>query len=385
MYTQAVSVFLQFLLLGCMSFGGPAAHLGYFQQAFVEKLKWLSQDEYASLVSLSQLLPGPGSSQVGFAIGLHKAGLLGGIAAFVGFTLPSFGLLFALAVWMNEAHQPNWLAGLIDGLKWLAVVVVFDAIISMAKSFCQSRLTLTIAFCSALSLLIFSSPLTQTLVIVVSGVLGVFLFKNTPNNARTQPSKMSLNTWSVWLFCLLFVVSVLSFSSPYFDLFKMFYQSGSLVFGGGHVVLPLLQENLGQSITDEAFIMGYAAAQGVPGPMFTIATFFGAWLTPHAPLLGAFVATLAIFMPGLLLMLGFRQLWQGLLANQTVLGASTGINAAVVGLLVAAFYSPILQASILGWVDLVWVAAGWMLLKFAKAHIFILLVGFCSLGILLGP
>ncbi len=381
------TIFSQFLVLGLISFGGPAAHIGYFQKAFVDRLAWISQQQYAQLVSLSQLLPGPGSSQVGFAIGVHQAGLMGGLAAFAGFTLPSFLLMWLLAVSINFAEPNWWIAGLVDGLKLLAVVVVFDAVLTMFKSFCQTRLTISIALISALLLILFPTPLMQVMVIVI-GALAAFLVKVDPvkqqySHSDSEQSSFSVRflVWPLSIFCGLFLLSFVPFSYSLIELFANFYQSGSLVFGGGHVVLPLLQSNVAAGMTNDTFLFGYAAAQGVPGPMFSIATFLGAGLVPSKPLVGAAIATLAIFLPGLLLMYAFSQSWLALTNNSFFSRLGLGINAAVVGLLMAAFYQPVWQSGVLNLVDFAFVVLGIICVRFLNWHILWLIWFFCAVGV----
>lgn len=371
----------QFLLLGLVSFGGPAAHIGYFQKTFVDKLAWLSNQEYANLVSLSQLLPGPGSSQVGFAIGLHKAGLLGGIAAFIGFTLPSFLLMFLLAVAVNFNQPDWWLAGIIQGLKLLAVVVVFEAILNMYKSFCDNRIAIGIALFSAAILILIPSPLMQVCVICLAAVAGILLKRQNTDMQHKPSQSVSFVVWPLVIFCGLFALSFVPLDLYWLELFGGFFQSGSLVFGGGHVVLPLLQANVAGEMSNEAFLFGYASAQGVPGPMFSIATFLGAVLVPSAPLLGALVATLGIFLPGFLLIYSLHSGWQALLAKPAVSGAAWAINAAVVGLLIATFYQPIWQSAVHSLLDLACVLIGLLCARFLKLHILFLILLFCGLGI----
>lgn len=378
-------IFGQFLLLGCISFGGPAAHIGYFQKTFVEKLTWLSNAEYANLVSLSQILPGPGSSQIGFAIGLHKAGLLGALLAFVGFTLPSFVLMYCIAVAVDFNNPQAWLFGLIHGLKLLAVVVVFEAIQSMAKSFCKTKLAIGITFFSALILVLASSAWLQIFVILAAAAVGM-LSKRATSQTAPDTSEQKLIVWPLVLFIglfvgLFFLSLVLNSSSTNIHLFASFFQSGSLVFGGGHVVLPLLQANLGDTLSNEQFLFGYSAAQGVPGPMFTIAAFMGTLLTPNSPLLGAFLATIAIFMPGFLLVLSLKGVWQNLLNNKYFSGATWGINAGVVGLLIATLYHPILTSALNNVFDLIYIVLGLVCVKLFKLHILWLIGLFSLIGV----
>ena len=374
-------IFWRFLFLGCISFGGPAAHIGYFQRTFVQKLEWLSNDAYAKLISLSQILPGPSSSQIGFAIGLQKAGLAGGIAAFLGFTLPSFILMYWLAVTVNFDTPANWLISVSRGLKLLAVIIVLDAVNTMFKSFCKDRLSVLIMLLSILLLVIYKSFYTQMLVLLISMLIGI---------ANNQIPAKSINIGQIlkklsWLPLLLFTgIFLISLGVNQYDsfagLFATFYKNGSLVFGGGHVVLPLLQTSVGDTLTDQQFLFGYAAAQGVPGPMFTMATFMGAQWMENLPLSGAIVATFAIFLPGFLLILALNNSWQSLVQHPNFISASQGINAAVVGFLVLALYDPVIISAVHNYIDLGLVVIGFLGLKLFKPPILLLISIFILLG-----
>ncbi|MDB4279217.1 chromate efflux transporter [Paraglaciecola sp.] len=374
-------IFWRFLFLGCISFGGPAAHIGYFQRTFVQKLEWLSNDAYAKLISLSQILPGPGSSQIGFAIGLQKAGLAGGIAAFLGFTLPSFILMYWLAVSVNLDTPANWLISVSRGLKLLAVIIVLDAVITMFKSFCKDRLSVLIMLLSILLLVIYKSFYTQMLVLLISMLIGI---ANNQIPAKSINIGLILKKFS-WLPLLLFTgIFLISLGVNQYDsfagLFATFYKNGSLVFGGGHVVLPLLQTSVGDTLTDQQFLFGYAAAQGVPGPMFTMATFMGAQWMETLPLSGAIVATLAIFLPGFLLILALNNSWQSLVQHPNFIGASQGINAAVVGFLILALYDPVFISAVHNYIDLGLVVIGFLGLKIFKPPILLLIIIFILVG-----
>lgn len=305
-------VFWRFLVLGCSSFGGPAAHLGYFQRTFVQEQKWIDQQAYARLISLSQFLPGPGSSQVGFALGLRRAGLAGGLAAFLGFTLPSFLIMYALAISGSIAADP-WFNGLIHGLKLLAVVVVADATLNMQRSFCKENTSLGIAVFTAALILLIPSLWTQMLVLILAALAGTQIHRATIEDAAPSEQKKPAKPALILFFSLFLILPLLSMISDWAALFSAFYQTGSLVFGGGHVVLPLLQQALGETIAADRFLLGYAAAQAIPGPMFTLATFLGAELTPQMALPGALLATLAVFLPGFLLVLSLQGAWESLL------------------------------------------------------------------------
>ena len=374
---RVFEVFWRFLLLGCTSFGGPAAHLGYFQKTFVQDLKWIEQDAYARLISLSQFLPGPGSSQVGFALGLRRAGLAGGIAAFVGFTLPSFLILYFLATSDTESGSP--LSGAVHGLKLLAVVVVADATLSMQRSFCQDNRTLSIAILTACALLIAPSLWTQFWVLIIAALLGIWLKKSdssTDTNNTTKPAKIPL-----LIFVVLFIgLPVIALVSDWAALFSAFYQAGSLVFGGGHVVLPLLQQTLGEAVDPDRFLLGYAAAQAIPGPMFTLATFLGADLQKDFALLGALIATLGVFLPGFLLVLSLQGAWESLATRPKVAGAVWGINAAVVGLLLSALYQPVFVSGVSSGQDMALVIIGFFVLQKFKPPILLLVTAFALAG-----
>ncbi|WP_417614017.1 chromate efflux transporter [Oceanisphaera sp.] len=336
-------VFWQFFKLGWISFGGPAAHIGYFQRHFIHKLGWMPQDRFASTLALCQFLPGPASSQLGFALGYQRAGLWGAVAAFIGFTLPSFLLMLALALAGNAwASQPAALA-IVTGLKLLALVVVADAVLSMARQFCRQKTTLTLAVLGAALLWLFPGLATQFVVLIAAALVGIALLKGEPAE-HTQA--LGVN-WPFLLlfFGLLLLMPLLSLTDTA-AIFADFYQAGSLVFGGGHVVLPLLQNTLPETLSEDVFLTGYGAAQAMPGPMFSLASFLGAELYPTSPILGALAATLGIFLPGFLLVLALQNSWHALASRPLMAGAARGINAAVVGLLLSALYQPVFVSSI---------------------------------------
>ncbi|ABE56436.1 Chromate transporter [Shewanella denitrificans OS217] len=374
-------IFIRFLTLGLISFGGPAAHIGYFRQLFVQELNWLDDKRYASFVALSQFMPGPSSSQVGFAIGYHKGGLLGALMAFIGFTLPSFMLMFLLAVTSAHWLENVQVAGAIHGLKLLALVVVAHATMGMFQQFCQRKTAQIIMLATAVILLIFPFMLAQLLVLLIAAMLGTVLLTR---GADTQVEQSPIALNYSWL--LLFIIGLLS--SFYFinhhdslvQMFAQFYQVGSLVFGGGHVVLPLLQANVGELVSPDRFLTGYALAQAIPGPMFTLATFLGADIWLESPILGALVATLAIFIPGFLLMLVGLKSWHAISERPTIAGAIAGVNAAVVGLLLAALYQPVFTTAVLTPLDMALVLLGFGMLKIFKPSIVLLVLGFSLVG-----
>ncbi|WP_429031901.1 chromate efflux transporter [Aeromonas veronii] len=362
-------VFIQFLWLGCISFGGPAAHIGYFQRTFVQRLGWLTQAEFARLLALCQLLPGPASSQLGFAIGRHRAGLGGALSAFVGFTLPSFLLLLAAAIGIGQLGSNLWLDAALHGLKLLALIVVADAVLTMSRQFCATGMTQGIMVVTAAALWWQPGLLTQLLMLVGAALICA----RSQRGAGSRPVSVELPAaassqphWpTLLLFGILFIGLPL-LDSPIGQLVADFYRAGSLVFGGGHVVLPLLQESVGHTLNEQQFLTGYSLAQLVPGPMFTLATYLGAQLQPEMPMSGALSATLALFAPGFLLLWAVGPCWQQWLARPRLAGAVTGINAAVVGLLLAALYQPVWQSAVLAPSDLALAAIGFYLLRVLK-------------------
>lgn len=373
-----LSVFWQFLLLGCVSFGGPAAHIGYFQRHFVQKLGWIPQDRFASTMALCQFLPGPASSQLGFAIGYQRAGLGGAIAAFIGFTLPSFVLMLALALLGRHFADSPVTSAVVNGLKLFALVVVADAVLTMAGQFCRRHLTLALAVGTAALLWLWPGLLAQFIALLAAAVVGAILLTRDSG----EPVRKAFINWPfLLLFAALFVGLPLLAHGGSAGLFADFYQAGSLVFGGGHVVLPLLQNLLANDLSSEVFLTGYGAAQAMPGPMFTLATFLGAELLPASPLLGALVATFGLFLPGFLLVLAFINGWQALASSPRMAGAIAGVNAAVVGLLLAALYQPVFVASVTGAPALAAAALGLLALRVFRCPLLVLIPAFMLLGI----
>ncbi|ELN6892690.1 chromate efflux transporter [Vibrio cholerae] len=373
-----LTIFKTFFALGWVSFGGPAAHIGYFRHTFVEKLGWLSEQEYAQFVALSQFLPGPGSSQVGFAIGYHRGGLAGAWAAFLGFTLPSVLIMLLLAGLSSHLLDTPLFDQVIHGLKLLAIIVVADACLTMYRNFCQQRLTAGLCVLTAVAITLAPGLITQFAVLLIAAFVG---------QARLAPQQ-SFSTTSFspsWLSLLLFAslllgLPLLAASSPLVELFGHFFQAGSLVFGGGHVVLPLLQNALGDSLSTDQFLTGYAAAQAVPGPMFTLATYLGYVLTPEMPVVGALIATLAVFLPGFLLLLGVLKNWSALAQRPKVAGAMQGVNACVVGLLLAALYQPVWSSTVHAPLDWAALLVGFFLFKVLRLP----LIGMVGSALLFG-
>lgn len=382
-------IFLRFLLLGLTSFGGPAAHLGYFRHTFVNELGWLDDKRYASFVALSQFMPGPASSQVGFAIGYHRGGLTGALAAFAGFTLPSFILMYLLAVTTAAWLGHQYMQGIVHGLKLLAVVVVADAVLTMFKQFCQRHIARVLMLASAAAMLIFPFLWTQVALLIVAAILGVCCLSiahdATADNTPPRLAPIQLNYLSLGLFIGLFVASFFALHlGKEAGLFAEFFRVGSLVFGGGHVVLPLLETALGDAISGDRFLTGYAFAQAVPGPMFTFASFLGAEMMLDNPFIGAAIATVAIFLPGFLLMLVGLRSWHAIAARPKIAGMLAGVNASVVGLLAAALYQPVFSQGVLSAVDMAIVLLGFGVLKLFKPPILVLVVGFGISGIVVG-
>ncbi len=355
MQPSALSLLLIFLRLGLTSFGGPIAHIGYYRREFVERRGWLDEQHFADIVALCQFVPGPSSSQTGFAIGLARGGLPGGLAAWAGFSAPSAALMLLAAYGLQFAD--NAVAkGLIHGLKIAAVAVVAQAVWSMGRSLCPDRPRAGIAMTAAALLIAVPAGALQ-LAVIAAGALAGWLFLKPGTNAATPPAAM----WSpprraaiaslALFFALLAGLPVLAAAtgSPDLQHFAAIYRAGGLVFGGGHVVLPLLQEAVVDPgwVSQENFLAGYGAAQALPGPLFCIAAYLGALMPSSAgPLGGAALGLVAIFLPGMLLIYGALPFWHSLRQRPAARSALAGVNAAVVGVLAAALYNPIFISSI---------------------------------------
>ncbi|MCI4679136.1 chromate efflux transporter [Rhodoblastus acidophilus] len=347
-----LEVFWAFLRLGLTSFGGPVAHLSYFRAEFVERRQWLDEASYADLVALCQFLPGPASSQVGFALGLRRAGLCGGFVAWTAFTLPSALALVAFAYGLSGlgdlARQP-WL----HGLKIVALAVVAQAVWTMAKNLCPDRIRATLAVCAAALVLALPSAGGQIAAIAAGGLFGLFFLAGPAAPApalRIEGHRGALAAALAFL-ALLFglPLAAAATQSHGVALFASFYRAGALVFGGGHVVLPLLQQAVVPPgwIDNSVFLAGYGAAQAVPGPLFAFAAFLGAAMR-EAPngAAGALLCLVAIYLPSFLLVLAVLPFWRALRARPKAQGALKGVNAAVVGLLLAALYNPVWTSAI---------------------------------------
>ncbi|WP_310564405.1 chromate efflux transporter [Hydrogenophaga sp.] len=356
---SAWQVFLVFLRLGLTSFGGPVAHLAYFRTECVERRRWLSEAAYADLVALCQFLPGPASSQVGMALGLMRAGYRGAFAAWAGFTLPSALALIALA--LGLAHAGDAVpAGALHGLKVVAVAVVAQAVWGMARSLCPDGPRRALMLAAAALLIAWPGAMAQLLAIGVAGLVGLAGLRpaaDTPHAPLAVPvTRRAGAAWLGLFFALLLGLPLLAAAWPSQALAVVdaFYRAGALVFGGGHVVLPLLQASVVPTgwVAGDAFLAGYGAAQAVPGPLFTFAAFLGASLQ-GAPSgwAGGLIALLAIFAPAFLLIAGALPFWDGLRARPRVRAALMGINAAVAGLLLAALWNPVITSGIRGLAD----------------------------------
>ncbi|CDP50988.1 Chromate transport protein ChrA [Devosia sp. DBB001] len=351
--SRLAEVFLVFLQLGLTSFGGPVAHLGYFREAFVVRRKWLSDADYADLVALCQFLPGPASSQVGIAIGQLRAGYIGAFAAWLAFTLPSVLLLLAFAYGLSALP---WLAnaGILHGLKIAALAVVAQAVWSMGRSLAPDPRRQIIALVSAIIVLLIPNGLVQLAVLAAAILFGVVGKPATTVSAPDDPAPRGRREGLVFLvlfFVLLAGLPLLAnlTGNGALDIFDRFYRTGSLVFGGGHVVLPLLEGELVAPgfIGRDLFLAGYGAAQAVPGPLFSFAAYAGALLTaPPNGLAGASLALIGIYLPSFLLVLGALPFWHRMRANPRMRAALETANAAVVGLLLAALYDPVFTSAV---------------------------------------
>ncbi|KQL19660.1 chromate transporter [Cytobacillus solani] len=355
--------------LGFTSFGGPIAHLGYFHEEYIRRRRWMDEKSYADLVALCQFLPGPASSQVGIGIGVMRAGVLGGIVSFIGFTLPSVIVLILFALMLNRFNIGE--AGWIHGLKIVAVVVVAHAILGMGQKLVPDLSRKAIALFALTATFLWQTAFIQVGIIVLSALIGLVLFKQNHENKDVKFNFPLSRGFAIGCLIIFFsLLIILPFlrettSSYWIAMFDSFYRSGSLVFGGGHVVLPLLEREfvLTGWISEESFLAGYGAAQAVPGPLFTFAAYLGAVMNGWK---GGIVATIGIFLPAFLLILGALPFWEMVRQNPKIKGALMGVNAAVVGILIAALYHPIWTTSILSPIDFVFAAILFSLLVFWK-------------------
>ncbi|HTB43533.1 MAG TPA: chromate efflux transporter [Acetobacteraceae bacterium] len=361
-------VFAAFLKLGLTSFGGPIAHLGYFRAEFVDRRRWLSDRAYVDLVALCQFLPGPASSQTGFAIGLMRGGYLGGLAAWIGFTLPSAILLVLFAYGAGTIADSPLGAGLLHGLKLVAVAIVAQAVLGMARSLCPDRQRASIATLALILMTLVPGSLGQVATIIVGGIAGLIVCRGEAAAMADDivlPVSRRVGFACLSLVLLLLVLSFAPVRNTTLALWDAFYRSGALVFGGGHVVLPLLRDAVVVPgwVSDNTFLAGYGAAQAVPGPLFTFAAYLGA-VAGAGPggVAGAMVALVAIFLPGILALVGTLPFWHALRTGQGAQAAMRGINAAVVGLLGMALYSPVWTSAVQSGTDFAVAVTGFVLL-----------------------
>ena len=368
-----------FARLGFTCFGGPIAHIGYFRDEFVTRRQWLDEPAFADLVGLSQFLPGPASSQVGFSLGLMRGGYLGGLAAWLGFTLPSALALVLFAYGASALHGAAG-EGLLHGLKLVAVAIVAQAVLGMARSLCPDRPRASIAKVALMLMMLSPGSLTQVAAIALGAGAGLLLCRATPPTIAdhaSMPISPRMGVVFLALFGALLALAFVPTRAGILALFGAFYRCGALVFGGGHVVLPLLRDAVVTPgwVSDSAFLAGYGAAQAVPGPLFTFAAYLGALANiPPSGLPsglprglpsgvgGAVVALLAIFLPGMLVLMGTLPFWHSLRGRADARAAMAGINAAVVGLLAAALYNPVFTSAVHTGPDFAVAAAGFVLL-----------------------
>ncbi len=384
------TIFWRFLILGCYSFGGPVAHIGYFRREFVEKRQWLSDEDYADTVALCQMLPGPASSQVGMAIGYHQQKLPGAIAAFLGFTLPSALVMILLAYGYTLYSEMPLLTSILHGIKIFAVAVVADALIGMGRNLCPDKTRITLALLATTVMLLLSSVFSQFLVIASGALAGFLLFHDqVTDNQPTQHSRYSRKTFPAIFSLVLFLAGLLLLpvlaglsDSTSLQIFDSFYRTGALVFGGGHVVLPMLQAEVvyESGVSADAFIAGYSAAQAVPGPMFTLAPFLGGVYANQFNLIHALVALAGIFLPSLLLLTAVLPFWNRLKETPSIKAAIKGINASVVGLLLAAFYDPVVTLAIRDAQEAALAIVAYLLLGIWKLPVGFLVLIFAGLG-----
>jgi chromate transporter len=383
--SSALEVLLIFLKLGLSCFGGPIAHIGYFRDEFVVRRKWIDEQAFADLVGLCQFLPGPASSQVGFSIGLMRAGYPGALAAWTGFTLPSAVVLVLFAYGAGALNGPIG-SGLLHGLKLTAVAIVAQAVWGMARNLCPDRERATIAAVTALIILFSASSVAQIGAIVLGAIAGFWLCRGeaqAPSGHVDMPVSKTAGAIALAAFLVLLlglpVLRSLTGSSG-IALFDAFYRSGALVFGGGHVVLPLLRDAFVTPgwVSDDAFLAGYGAAQAVPGPLFTFAAYLGTVVAaePHG-LAGAVLGLIGIFLPGMLVLLGALPFWDSFRKRAGTQAVMRGVNAAVVGLLGAALYNPVWTSAVHGPRDFGIALVGFVLLVVWRAPPLVV-VAFCA-------
>lgn len=372
--------------LGLTSFGGPVAHLGFFQDEYVKRRKWLNDRTYADLIALCQFLPGPASSQVGISIGMVRGGLLGGILAWVGFTLPSVIALMLFAYFVLQADLGA--SGWFQGLKLVAVAVVAHAVLNMGKRLTPDLPRIFIAIAAAVIILFSQSAIIQIGVILLAGLTGFVLFRNMNlpdgNDIHLTLKKRTGFISLLLFFGLLAVLPMMNrlFPGVYLQLVDTFFRVGSIVFGGGHVVLPLLEKEVVPNglISEELFLAGYGAAQAVPGPLFTFSSYLG---TVISGVSGGIIAVMAMFLPSFLLLMGVLPFWNTIRTKKSIRAALTGVNAAVVGLLTAALYDPIWTSAVHSAKDFAVILISFSMLYFWKKPAWLVVIVTVLLNMLL--
>jgi chromate transporter len=377
-------VLFAFLRLGCISFGGPIAHLGYFRDAFVERRKWLTEESYAELIALAQSMPGPASSQVGFAIGLLRAGWLGGLAAWTGFTLPSAILMLAFAY--GYGHQQGRVAtAALHGLQLVAVAVVAQAVLRMQRMLAPDLLRLAIALLGAVIALVAPPAYATASAILAGAIAGLMILRRGDSTTDDDPplpssisQRASAGAAAVFVVLLTSALLLSASRSIFPAVLARLYRTGALVFGGGHVVLPLLDAAIVQRgwLAQPSFLAGYGAAQALPGPLFSIAAYVGAAVRPNAhPLLLGIGSLVALFSPGLLLMAAILPFWSTLRRRASIRSSLGGINASVVGVLAAALYRPLITTAVHGFADAGIALAALILLVYFRLQPWIIVLG----------
>ncbi|MEN2767230.1 chromate transporter [Ornithinibacillus xuwenensis] len=371
------------LKLGLTSFGGPVAHLGYFKNEYIDKRKWLDDKTYADIIALCQFLPGPASSQVGISIGMLRGGFFGGVISWLGFTMPSVIvlILFALAFQTFSLGDATW----ITSLKIVATAVILHAVLGMGKNLTPDKPRIAIAVLAMLIMLLFPSAIVQIAVILGAAILGYFMFSK---NAQSKVEAFSISiTKKQGIFALSLLVLLLiglpivaqAVQNPYVSIFDTFFRVGSIVFGGGHVVLPLLEQEVVPNglLTSSEFLAGYGMAQAVPGPLFTFASYLG---TMIQGLTGGIIATVAMFLPSFLLIVGALPFLSELRKRKSFQGILMGVNASVVGILLAAFYDPVFTSSITNAASFSLAAILFALMYFWKTPAWLIVI----IGVVLG-
>jgi len=386
-----IDILISFFLLGLTSFGGPIAHISYFRNTFVKDKKWIDDDTYMEFVSLCNFLPGPSSSQVGMSIGYHFKGVSGAILAWVGFTIPSAFILILFGYFVINFDDviPS---GFIQGLKSVVVIIVLQAILGMQKNFLKDFYSYSIAFFTALILILFPSSLNQLLCLIMSGLLGMYFYKDVEISETSfhKPISITLSSY-IFLFLFfsfLFFLPIINsiFETEITSLANIFYKVGSLVFGGGHVVLPLLQEEFVSKglIEKDIFLAGYGAAQAIPGPLFTFSSYLGIFLANENNfLLISILCLIFIFLPSFFLIIGTLPIWSRIRKINKVVHAFKAINASVIGILVAAFYDPIILSSFKSVSDLILIFIAFIILFLTKTPqwLAVLMLIFCGFGL----